>query len=330
MHDEAAALSPGAGRWRASAGDGAQEVHDVLLGGEDAEAVARAARVEETVCGGDAGADGEPRGPLGEDGLRGGVRGVPVLGLVAEEEGHAFDVQLPCRVEALVVEVREPADGGGEMARVADGAVECVSVRTACVGGGGYRDLKIKFVFSFSVWIDWRLTFIQNVPRTLFSIEETISISFAPRSERCLEGADIIIHYRSLVFVHHLDLEIGMLGHVLDIPSLVPYRTQSVGLDRRPKNTRESGYYYFRHSTRSASNRRPKDSHKRDSVVDLRNEIRVARADEVHLGETRGADELNGHIDELAAVRQKNLVHDALRLVFHRRRRAVNEARHSC
>ncbi len=41
--------------------------------------------------------------------------------LVAEEEGHAFDVQLPGRVEALVVEVREPADGGGEMARVADG-----------------------------------------------------------------------------------------------------------------------------------------------------------------------------------------------------------------
>ncbi len=152
-----------------------------------------------------------------------------------------------------------------------------------------------------------------------------------PRSKRCLEGTDIIIHYRSLVFVHHFDLEIGMLGHVLtfQISFHTGHKVLGWTVDLRIRENQDIITSGTAHDLQQQTPMH-KDSHKRNGVVDLRNEIRVTRADEVHLGETRGADELNGHIDELAAIRQKNLVHDALRLVFHRRRCAVNEARHSC
>ena len=52
------------------------------------------------------------RGWTLEDGLRGLVRAIPVLDGVPEEHAHALDVDLPCRVEPGVVEIRQPADGG--------------------------------------------------------------------------------------------------------------------------------------------------------------------------------------------------------------------------
>ena len=62
---------------------------------------------------------------------------------VAEEHADALDVDLPCRVEASVVQVGETADGGGEVARETDGSIECVW-RAVVQGVDGFARLDLE------------------------------------------------------------------------------------------------------------------------------------------------------------------------------------------
>lgn len=98
-----------------------ENIEHIFLIVDDPESVRRASGVQHSVTGLDAFPNGER---TFENRLRSFVVAVPWLELIAKEKFNTLDVHLPGRVQPGVINVRQTADGRGEMAGKPDGAIE--------------------------------------------------------------------------------------------------------------------------------------------------------------------------------------------------------------
>ena len=105
--------------------------------------------------------------------------------------------------------------------------------------------------------------------------------------------ADDIVRDSPVVLVHNLDMEVCIRRYVLDLPIFVPYRAERVHLHRRPTKAQTTSHTF---ETRQKGDG---NAHIFNVVVQLGDKVGVCSTDDVHFGDPRGPDKVEGDVDVL-------------------------------